>query len=428
MAYMRDSAGRRLDSFEVRGADDPAAANTAVLTHRLRAAQEDATLLVLGDSTGAGITRWVYLLAQRLAALFPAYTVLYRAWNDTGQTYDAAVTLQTGTAGRTLTIYNGSVSGSISTYPQTRWATMAPVAPQLVLVNFGHNNVGSTTYRAAHYGLTRQVQERWPSAGLVSIGQNPRAPTDNGSGFAADRANDLVRQRQVMELCASEGYGFINVTQRFLDDPAYATTLLHPDGLHPSDAGGSPAWADEVFRHFRRSTRVVPAAPKLRDSRLWIPASQFLAESGTPSLGMVNTAPAWGLDSTTQEGVAAAFMPPVTWGTADMYVVWSHATATGMTSANNQVRFELGRQNLGPPGVTPLDGLTGQAGGVSVTPMLGFAHNNAAAYPTEYTLIISDMVATTRPMALRIRRLAADATDNLGEDANVLGVLAVRAS
>lgn len=54
---------------------------------------------VVTDSTGfsASANRGGYLLGQRLAALYPAYTVQHRAWNPASNEYDAPTVLQTGT-------------------------------------------------------------------------------------------------------------------------------------------------------------------------------------------------------------------------------------------------------------------------------------------------------------------------------------------
>src|SRR5690348_7415956 len=54
---------------------------------------------VLGDSTGNDTYEWPTLFAQYLAGKNPAWTVRTRLWNDTTQTYDAPVTVQTGPAG-----------------------------------------------------------------------------------------------------------------------------------------------------------------------------------------------------------------------------------------------------------------------------------------------------------------------------------------
>lgn len=80
--------------------DTPAASNRGPnpLIQKLRRGLENCALAVLGDSTGNDTFEWVYLTAQNLAAKYPAHTVQHRLWNDTNQNYDAATTIQTGTA------------------------------------------------------------------------------------------------------------------------------------------------------------------------------------------------------------------------------------------------------------------------------------------------------------------------------------------
>lgn len=67
----------------------------------MKAGVSDITLVILGDSTGAGLTAWPFLLAQNLASKFPAYTVRFRAW-DTGNNWmpsNSIATIQTGLSG-----------------------------------------------------------------------------------------------------------------------------------------------------------------------------------------------------------------------------------------------------------------------------------------------------------------------------------------
>lgn len=54
---------------------------------------------VLGDSTGNDLTEWPRLIAEQLAADFPAFTVKTRLFSDATQSYAAPVTIQTGPLG-----------------------------------------------------------------------------------------------------------------------------------------------------------------------------------------------------------------------------------------------------------------------------------------------------------------------------------------
>jgi hypothetical protein len=399
----------------------PRSSNAYGIVTRMQIGIEDSVLLILGDSTSSGTTRWAYLLAGILATRFPTHTINYRAWNDTSQAYDTAVVIRTGSGARKLDIYNGSFSGSVSTYPGARWAAIAPVTPHCVIVNYGHNNVGSTAYRDGQYTLTRQVQERWPMAGIICCAQNPRAATDS------ECTNDLIRQRQVMELCASEGYDCVNVTKLFLNDPNYATTLLIGDGIHPNDSLGSPLWATEVAKLFVRN--VTPASPRLNDMQKWVPASEFVAHVGSPTFGRVNDCPAWSLDPTTIESIATTVVPPSHWQSWDIYVLWTHQTGSGLTAGNSGVTFKLERSNQGSGLSTPLDGTGGATSAYAVltAAKVGGANNNGA-WGEQNTLLRTNETTAARPVGYRITRLATDGGDTLAEDVNVLGMLLVRAS
>jgi hypothetical protein len=60
---------------------------------------QSCALQVLGDSTGVTNTRWPYLIGQKFAAAYPAYTVQEANWDDTSQSYNATSVVQTGAAG-----------------------------------------------------------------------------------------------------------------------------------------------------------------------------------------------------------------------------------------------------------------------------------------------------------------------------------------
>lgn len=417
------------------------ASHAAALTSRLQFGADDAVLLVLGDSTGVGQTRWVYLLSAWLGQQFPAYTVNYWQWNDTNQNYDALGTagsskvVQTGSGGRKLDIYNASVSGQIAPYPiatATRWAAMVPATPQCVIYNYGHNNggmSGNISYRLQAYPLARKIQEAFPQAGLIVTLQNPRVSTD------AEYANDLSRQRANAEMAGSEGYGVVDVARRFLQDPKYVTNLLNADGLHPNDSAGSPAWAAEVQKHFRASLSARPAGPIIRETWKFIPATQFVLGEGSPTLGLVNTAsPGWAMPNGAQSGIVTSIDFPAHWAAYDVYTVWSVQTASGYTSANNQILWELGYYGLGSVGFSaPIDGTAGfsQSSFVVGGTTVGGASNTGTAYQIKANKLASysgSVPLTNRPVGFRLRRMGLNAVDNLPAPAYVYGLLLVRAA
>lgn len=404
------------------------AQQAAVLTSRLQMDNEDAVMVVLGDSTSGDAVgdRWVRLVTNALAAQYPAYTVNYHLWDDGAQDYDTAVVIQTGTGSHVLDVYNGSVSGSAATYLSVsgRWALMVPEVPQLVMLNYGHNPPGAFGYRPNFYPTCQGIQERWPSAGIICSTQNPRGVGD------AERPNHLTRMREVIELCASEGYGCVNVTQVFLNTPNYTATLTEVDLIHPTPAG-SAVWANEVLKHFRRSTSVVPAAPQVRPMRVFIPASQFEPESGGIVRTLVNDVPAWPFSSVTPQGIASAIDVPGHWQSWNVYVVWSHFTGSGLIAATNKVLWELSRHHLGLFSFfqTPIEAIGGASGTVTTTTSAGAGASNAGVpYGTDLSLVAAGTSPVNRPLAYRLRRLVNDVGDTLAEPANVIGLLLVRVS
>jgi hypothetical protein len=57
----------------------------------------DAVLTLLGDSTGNENIEWFRKTVNDYSAKYPAFASEYRLWNDTTQSYDAPVTVQSGT-------------------------------------------------------------------------------------------------------------------------------------------------------------------------------------------------------------------------------------------------------------------------------------------------------------------------------------------
>jgi len=100
----------------------------ASIKRMLTAADLSFALAWLTDSTGndkpagANTGDWPYELGLKIAADFPAYTVLWYLWNDTAQDYASPVTIQTGTGGVARSIrFPGT--GFSYTLPATAVAT-----------------------------------------------------------------------------------------------------------------------------------------------------------------------------------------------------------------------------------------------------------------------------------------------------------------
>ena len=221
--------------------------STQRLMALLATQSRDASMLLVGDSTGNETTEWFYRLVQALASKYPKWTVTYQLWNDTSGAYDAASTIQTGTGARTLTVYNASVAGATTSFWQApRFATaVAALSPDLTLVSLGHNEqaIAADLWHGRYVGLTEQVATSLPMSPLLLIAQNPAT------------ANTYQQQRREVyrEIAAGRGYGFIDVCKAFED---YGTDLTI-DGIHPNTTG-SQLWADTVLPAFTYQRGVAP--------------------------------------------------------------------------------------------------------------------------------------------------------------------------
>ena len=237
--------------------DTPSNPVGAAVSAALGAGQQNVHITVLSDSTAVGSTTWPYLLAQGIAAVQPAYTVLHNQWNDTTQLYDAATTIQigTGTANAggpyTLNVWNAAKAGANYSYFTARLLGSATLfngyTPDLVLVSLGHNDGGrNTDYRNVLFSVFRMLQNILGGAPiLAAVTQNPQNPAGTASS-AAIAAAHLQRMGEVRRLAAAENLGLIDATQAFLADPSYLT-WINADGIHPLTAGQN-AWAAEVLR------------------------------------------------------------------------------------------------------------------------------------------------------------------------------------
>ena len=98
-------------TYDVSPADQYKHKPTRSFMRRMRQGRRPQTIVMMGDSTSAGVTKWFYPLIQRLGVRFPAYTIRYWEWNDTMQGWAPAsgqvATIQTGTAGEAYQVTNG---------------------------------------------------------------------------------------------------------------------------------------------------------------------------------------------------------------------------------------------------------------------------------------------------------------------------------
>jgi lysophospholipase L1-like esterase len=199
---------------------------------------ENVNFVLGGDSTGDATTEWYYRLAVQVAADYPTHTVLYRLWNDGAGTYDAAVTIQTGTGAQSVTFWNGSVAGQVASYfAMTRFASgIQTPDPDLIFTSYGHNGGDDAIRQLSFYNsLTDTLKTRLPIVPVILIGQNP---TLTGETMAA-------KVNVFRDFAARMGWGFISVHDAFKQAGVPLADLM-ADNVHPNTAG-QILWFQTVY-------------------------------------------------------------------------------------------------------------------------------------------------------------------------------------
>lgn len=220
-----------------------AIAHTQGLMSKLEADDEDATLLVVGDSTGNETFEWLYKLLELIGAKYPSYTIVWKVWDTGTDAYGANVTIQTGSGANTLTCYNASVPGEEASYFKGDiYLTVTDVDADVCLISFGHNGLTDPiTQRAEHAALSCRMADDYPDMPIILIGQNPNT-TDN---------NQQLKIREFRQLASEENFGFIDVHSAF---KKYANPLASymSDTVHPNSIG-MDLWARTVSHSFELS-------------------------------------------------------------------------------------------------------------------------------------------------------------------------------
>lgn len=225
------------------------------LINKLKRNLQDASLVVLGDSTGNDSNEWVYLLALWLALIYPTHTVVYRLWDDTTRAYGAPVTISTGTGSRTLTIYNASVAGRNCYYPQVAgFSTMIPVSPDLVIINHGHNEqphlneADGLLFAGRYSALIMRISTTFQDPDIFSIIQNPQTVN----------SYQQMRAQVILDVASQMGIGVIEALPEFLAYPNWATMLM-ADSVHPGSLGSGVTLM--CVQRIFTETAIGPAAP-----------------------------------------------------------------------------------------------------------------------------------------------------------------------
>lgn len=215
--------------------------NISTLIRKLMTLRSDATIVVISDSTGNGSTgssiRFIYQLAGLVAPLWTRHTHEFYQWATTD--YGAAATLQTGTSGFKLKWYNCAVSGKTTAYTMgDKWANaVASKAPDLIIINHGHNQQSYTTndesFRQNVSGSMRNLIEMLrvsaPNAGIIINIQNP---TKVVAGVGQQ-----IRAGVYSALANMTGVGTVDTMSLFLNPDGSVIDSLLADDVHPTNAG-----------------------------------------------------------------------------------------------------------------------------------------------------------------------------------------------
>lgn len=190
------------------------------------------TISVLGDSTGNNSDEWVALWAEELARF---KTVRFHSWNEGKYADDVR---QTG-SGPTVDIWNGSKPGAAASYAVENLDALQPQKPDVVLLNFGHNQQPQTAGNELSK-LMIAYERKWatplPTAiVLQNVAVEPRAERSAANVNAIARMAD---ERAIPTL---------DVFAAFTASPDIASLLAGDGtGVHPTPAG-SRIWADVVI-------------------------------------------------------------------------------------------------------------------------------------------------------------------------------------
>jgi hypothetical protein len=167
----------------------------------------------------------------------------------------------------------------------------------------------------------------------------------------------------------------------------------------------------------RRSAATLPLGDSLyfaKPTRLWLPATRFAAGVGAPVLDRVNSWPVWLFDAAAEESVAATFGAPempADWLSYTVDIWWTNPAAS-----TGNVTWSLG---------TSIP--RGEGDVVNVSLNTTSIHSQAGQGVLVRSSVSSGAIAAPTtdddPLGfLRLRRLGADASDTLGNDAALVGL------
>ena len=418
----------RLSEAELSATYAPLLAHAGPLLGKLDRNAEDAGLLIISDSTGAdpaAETRWVRQVVDGLADRYPTHTVTLYNWVSETDVLGSAVSIQTGTGSRTLTVHNISDSGAAASTFLADFTNRTPGNPDLVLVSLGLNESSSSfpSFHSGYVQLCKKIANKFPGAGLALVAQNPKRT-------AATDANDqLVIRGLIQQVASREGYGFLDVAGEFLGTPAWETDLMlgGGDNTHPSQ-DGYDTWAAFVLAAMSHRPTAPTALLRPTLDRVFLPASAFAPTTGSPVITAVaDGLVGYGFDATTREVVSSSvFTPPESWAKFNVYLYWSSGNPGGSTGA---VQWELSTF----PGVADRTTYPSARGSATVVGNIRTSETVPSTGESGYVRRLDWTVDTSNEFTARgslmlavARRGDNTGADTLGIDAVFLGLEFVR--
>lgn len=395
-------------------------AQPGALVNTLRREQANASVVLLGDSTGNETTEWFYRLLTALGAKFPRWTITYHLWNDGNQTYDAPTTIQTGNGSRTLTVYNGSVVGANADYingTYGRITTMIPAQPTTVFWSYGYNGGAVTDYRTILGPSVRLVTSYYPGAETVIVAQPPKA---TGS---ADYANHLLRVASVRDMALSLGAVLIDAQRAFYDYTGNIDAdLIQGDLTHPTVAG-STVWGDEAVKVIAGTPlRLTQPMPSVSSRTLWLPANAFDVVTGSPTLTFNTTAGAhgWALDPAVVEEVGATVNVPAEWGPTRVRLAFitPSGASGGVRWTPRYGSLSSWAQNRGAAGNS-----LSATGGQTTSTVTANTVQIDSVYAGDPGDSYGGRIRQGRPLTVKVTREATDGADTCTTDVIFLGLL-----
>ncbi|MFX0538266.1 SGNH/GDSL hydrolase family protein [Ornithinimicrobium sp. Y1847] len=207
--------------------ESPLAAAAEIL-----ASGDPVVVAALGDSTGNQTWEWPYLWAGQLGQ---GRDVTVHFWDSDGQAgYFAPEAISTDTGGDdgAVDLWIGHQPGAGAAYPAERLDTLIPEDPDLVILNYGHNDPAGEVGASYELTLTALRERFGDDLPILVTLQNPQVE---------DSDSDV--REEIRAFAGRHDLGIIDVADAFLDqeDP----DALLGDDVHPDEAG-QQLWAETV--------------------------------------------------------------------------------------------------------------------------------------------------------------------------------------